>query len=320
MVSAFGKLRRVEENVGNYNEISRVKIMVESCDLLKIPSILPLIHNGITYPVKVVPEIDDLQFAKLEADEHEVDDELTHQIGEARSYADVVGKDLRVQVACEYGENSRAQLTLIEVRDKTNEIQYQLDPAHEDEGSIGPIVPDTYDKPHLNEQTNGSKDLSSENEIPHLVTDLEEENWGYASSSSEEVEVDASDDEQLLIESLQQYDDAMSVGLEVSSRTLEFQFSEEPLVVGLQETKREDYNSRFTRHIYGAKTTWLGSRSVDWKIRRYVGVMGYRGVVVEDSIKGAFSLLILRTMLKSRFSWVFTTVYGPVDMADKGQF
>ncbi|KAF9591333.1 hypothetical protein IFM89_003956 [Coptis chinensis] len=200
---------------------------------------------------------------KKQADEHEVDDELTHQRGEARSYADVVGRDLRVQSvvvgsehrittrgaaneterstvsrsqiqisnlnggACEYGENSRAQLTLTEVRDKTNEIQYQLNPAHEDEGSIRPIVPDTYDRAHLNEQTNGSKDLSSENEIPRLVTDLEEENWGSASSSSEEVEVDASDDEQLLIESLQQHDDAMSAGLEVSSRTPEFQFSEE---------------------------------------------------------------------------------------------
>ncbi|KAF9594334.1 hypothetical protein IFM89_030463 [Coptis chinensis] len=91
------------------------------------------------------------------------------------------------------------------------------------------------------------------------------------------------------------------------------------LVVGLQETKREDCNSRFTGHIWGRKPHgWEAVPSIGRSGGMLVLWDTYR-VVVEDSIKGAFSLSILCTMLESKFSWVFTAIYGPVDMADKEQ-
>ncbi|KAF5191365.1 hypothetical protein FRX31_019049 [Thalictrum thalictroides] len=51
-------LVKIDEHGGEYKEISRVRILVEKCDLLKVPHILPLMEDGVRYPIRIYPEFE----------------------------------------------------------------------------------------------------------------------------------------------------------------------------------------------------------------------------------------------------------------------
>ncbi|KAF5186405.1 alpha/beta-Hydrolases superfamily protein, partial [Thalictrum thalictroides] len=49
----FGSLVKIDEQGGEYKEVSRVRIQVEGCYLLKIPNILPLMEDRVTYLIRM---------------------------------------------------------------------------------------------------------------------------------------------------------------------------------------------------------------------------------------------------------------------------
>ncbi|KAF5194414.1 hypothetical protein FRX31_015998 [Thalictrum thalictroides] len=56
----FGSIITIDEQGGEYKEISVVRVQIEGCDLLKIPHILPLLEDGVTYPIHICPEFENL--------------------------------------------------------------------------------------------------------------------------------------------------------------------------------------------------------------------------------------------------------------------
>ncbi|KAF9596615.1 hypothetical protein IFM89_012738 [Coptis chinensis] len=259
LCSSFGRFYKVKEEVGEYREVTRVKILVDDCDLLKIPNILLLIDEGITYPIRVLPEIDDLHFGKLGGEDDELNTESTHGASRTRSYAEVATNGRASQTSRsirdhtiiphvtsqQQVQNLNLNLNSYENRGAEGSLHTQAHSENRVERSSGQAqdlnglyVPDTFsgimDKVTTGPNSNqGSPPptqfrvrslvvCSSNNPNQELVHDTategrsaesdkivedDEGDWGSASStSSGEVEDDNSENEELLIESLQTQD------------------------------------------------------------------------------------------------------------------
>ncbi|KAF9608731.1 hypothetical protein IFM89_010863 [Coptis chinensis] len=254
LCSSFGRFYKVKEEMGDYREVSRVKILVDDCDLLKIPNILPLIDEGITYPIRVLPEIDDLHFGKLVEEGDELHPGSTQET-QTRSYAEVatngresqINRNPREHCISRFGvqtdthraiQNSNSRGSRMDERrshiqahnGSEKEMQGFRRQAQGDLGYVGPFdtspdglyVPDTFSG-----VTGRVDDTNVEGRgvDGNRIVEDDDGNWGSASSSSSgEMEEEKSEDEELLIDSLQNQNETNSA--DNVSRVNETQLSE----------------------------------------------------------------------------------------------
>lgn len=89
-----------------------------------------------------------------------------------------------------------------------------------------------------------------------------------------------------------------------------------PLVVGLQETKREVVDFVTARSLWGNKPhkwIFLPSRGASGGL---LLLWDAEAINVVDILKGSFSLSILCSLVGSLNSWACTVVYGPCRAAE----
>lgn len=54
---SFGKVKEVKESMDYRNGAPVVHVRVADCDIIKIPTVVSLVHNGVKYPIKVAPDL-----------------------------------------------------------------------------------------------------------------------------------------------------------------------------------------------------------------------------------------------------------------------
>lgn len=113
---------------------------------------------------------------------------------------------------------------------------------------------------------------------------------------------------------------ARGLGLSNKRRALKDLLSSHHIdIVAIQETKKESFPTRQLNSLSSNINFWLYKSSVGSSRGILVGINDSKFTIVDSWIK-EFSITVLLSNKYDNFSWLFTTVYGPVISSKRTDF